>query len=88
MGFFLLTVEYSHDNFTKEKMTSFFSFNREIISPLNQFEIFDLLSFFTPILGNLQISVTNIGLYLICSALIFILLNILATNKNKITSNS
>ena len=33
-------------------------------SPLDQFEIRNLLSLDAPILGNLHISLTNIGLYL------------------------
>lgn len=71
-----------------ENLTNFFNLNREIISPLNQFEIRDLLSLDAPILGNIHLSITNIGLYLICSGIIFILLNILTTNNNKIISNS
>ncbi|KAF7846540.1 hypothetical protein BT93_L4182 [Corymbia citriodora subsp. variegata] len=35
-----------------------------IASPLDQFEIRDLLSLNAPILGNLSLSLTNIGLYL------------------------
>ena len=35
-----------------------------IASPLDQFEIRDLLSLNASILGNLNISLTNIGLYL------------------------
>ena len=71
-----------------EKITNLFNLNREINSPLNQFEIQDLLSFFAPILGNLHLSITNIGLYLIFSGSFFILVNILATNNNIIRSNS
>ena len=71
-----------------ENLTNFFNLNREIISPLNQFYIKDLLSMDAHILGNIHLSMTNIGLYLICSGLIIILLNILATNNNKIISNS
>ena len=37
------------------------SFN-EITTPLDQFEIRDLLSVNAPILGNLHVSLTNIGL--------------------------
>ena len=36
-----------------------------ITSPLDQFEIRNLLSLDAPILGNLSLSITNIGLYLI-----------------------
>ena len=46
--------------------------NLDISSPLNQFEIRDLLILDAPILGNLHISITNIGFYLI-TGVIFIL---------------
>src|SRR5690242_21954923 len=41
---------------------------RENLSPLSQFEIRDLINIDTPILGNLHISVTNIGFYLTIGA--------------------
>jgi hypothetical protein len=59
-----------------------------IASPLDQFEVRDLLSLNAPIMGNLNISLTNIGLYLTTGALIIILLNIMGTNYNKIVSNN
>jgi F-type H+-transporting ATPase subunit a len=59
-----------------------------IASPLDQFEVRDLLSLNASILGNLNISLTNIGLYLTIGALIIILLNIMGTNYNKIISSS
>jgi F-type H+-transporting ATPase subunit a len=59
----------------------------EITSPLDQFEIRKLLSLDAPILANIQISLTNIGLYLIIGAFLILTLNILATNYNKIVSN-
>ena len=82
-----MIIEYSYDNFTMENFTNFFNLNREIISPLNQFEIRDILSLDAPILGNIHLSITNIGLYLSCSLLVLVLLNLLATNYNKIVSN-
>jgi F-type H+-transporting ATPase subunit a len=57
-------------------------------SPLDQFEIRNLLSLDAPILGNLHLSVTNIGLYLTIGTLLVLTLNILATNYNKIVSNN
>jgi F-type H+-transporting ATPase subunit a len=57
-------------------------------SPLDQFEIRNLLSLDAPILGNLQISLTNIGLYLTIGAFFALTLNLLATNYNKVISNS
>ena len=59
-----------------------------IASPLDQFEVRDLLSLNASILGNLNISITNIGLYLTIGALIIILFNIVGTNYNKIISSS
>jgi F-type H+-transporting ATPase subunit a len=59
----------------------------EITSPLDQFEIRNLLSLDAPVLGNLHISLTNIGLYLTIGAFIAITLNMLATNYNKVVSN-
>lgn len=59
----------------------------EIASPLDQFEIRNLLSLDAPILANLHISLTNIGLYLTIGAFIALSLNMLATNYNKVVSN-
>lgn len=62
--------------------------NREIFSPLDQFVIRDLLSIDAPILGNLHISLTNIGFYLTIGAFFIVALNILSTNYNKLVSNN
>jgi hypothetical protein len=59
-----------------------------ITSPLDQFEIRNLLSLDAPILGNLHISLTNIGLYLTIGAFLVLTLNVLATNYNKVVSNN
>jgi len=59
-----------------------------IASPLDQFEVRDLLCLNAPIMGNINLSLTNIGLYLTIGALIIILLNIMGTNYNKIVSNN
>ena len=59
-----------------------------ITSPLDQFEIRNLLSLDAPILGNLSISLTSIGLYLTISGYLLIMLNLMATNNNKVVSNS
>jgi F-type H+-transporting ATPase subunit a len=59
----------------------------EISSPLDQFEIRNLLSIDAPILGNVNLSLTNIGLYLTIGAFLIISLNLLAINYNKIVSN-
>ena len=59
-----------------------------ITSPLDQFEIRNLLSLDAPILGNLHISLTNIGLYLTIGTFIILMLNILAVNYNKVVGNT
>jgi F-type H+-transporting ATPase subunit a len=59
-----------------------------IPSPLSQFEIRNLLSLDAPVLGNIHISITNIGLYLTIGALFIITLSLLSTNYNKIISNN
>ena len=53
-------------------------------SPLDQFEVRDLFSLNANLLGNIQISLTNIGLYLTISAIIIIIYSLLASNNNKI----
>jgi len=63
-------------------------FSREIFSPLDQFEIRDLLSLDTGIFGNYHISITNIGLYLTIGGLLIFALSILTTNYNKLVSNN
>ena len=60
----------------------------EISSPLDQFEVRNLLSLDAPILANLHISITNIGLYLTIGTFIVLTLNLLANNYNKVVSNN
>lgn len=57
-------------------------------SPLDQFEIRDYISINAPVLANLHLSISNIGLYLTTGFFIALYLNILATNYNKIISNT
>ena len=47
-----------------------------IISPLDQFEIRNLISLEAPILGNLHLSISNIGLYLTIAAFLAFYLSI------------
>lgn len=56
-------------------------------SPLDQFEIRNLISLDAPILSNLHISITNIGLYLTIGSFLIIGSSIAATNYNKVISN-
>lgn len=58
----------------------------ENISPLDQFEIRDLLSLDASIF-NIHLALTNIGFYLTVGALIVLTLNVLATNYNRVISN-
>lgn len=67
---------------------NFNTINLEILSPLTQFEIRDLFSVDAPLLGNLHISLTNIGFYLTIGAFIILALNLLSTNYNKLISNN
>jgi F0F1-type ATP synthase membrane subunit a len=59
-----------------------------ILSPLDQFEIRDLLSLDISLLGNTHFSLTNIGLYLSISIFIIISYSLLATNNNKVIANN
>jgi len=62
--------------------------DRQIISPLSQFEIRDLLSLDAPVLANLHISITNIGLFLVLGLGFILMLNLLSTNYNKLVGNN
>lgn len=59
-----------------------------IFSPLDQFEIRNLISLDAPILGNLSLSLTNIGLYLTIGGYLVFILSLVSTNNDKIISNS
>jgi hypothetical protein len=59
----------------------------DILSPLDQFEIRDILN--VELLGgNLHLSLTNIGIYLTIGGLIILTSGIIATNYNKLVSNN
>ncbi len=59
-----------------------------ITSPLEQFEIRNLLGLDLPLLGNLHIYLTNIAFYLSIAAFTVLALSLLATNYKRITSNT
>lgn len=63
-------------------------FFSNITSPLDQFEIRNLISLDAPILGNLSISLTNIGLYLTIAGYLVFIISVLSNNNNKIVSNA
>jgi F-type H+-transporting ATPase subunit a len=58
-----------------------------ITSPLDQFEIRNLFSIDTPLLGNMNLSITNIGLYMTIAAFITFSFSLIATNNSKVTPN-
>jgi F-type H+-transporting ATPase subunit a len=55
-------------------------------NPLDQFDIHNILSLDLSILDNLQVSITNIGLYL-CLAFLIILMLYVLPNFSKVVSN-
>ena len=59
-----------------------------LFSPLDQFEIRNLVSLVAPILGNLSVSITNIGLYLIIGVSIVFIFHLFGNNYNKIVPNN
>ena len=62
--------------------------HEQISSPLDQFEIRNLISLDAPILGDLHISITNIGLFLTLGTFFILTLNVLAVNYNKVVSDN
>lgn len=80
--FFFLCININKYNVTY-RMTEL-----NILSPLDQFEIRNLISLDAPILGNLSLSLTNIGLYLTIAGYLVFISSILATNNERIISNS
>jgi len=62
--------------------------NSFISSPLDQFEIRNYVSLDAPILGDINLSLSNIGLYLTLGFFFILTLNTLATNYNKVISNN
>jgi F-type H+-transporting ATPase subunit a len=59
-----------------------------IISPLDQFEIRDLISLNAPLLGNISLSLTNIGLYLTLGGYLVFILSLVGNNNEKLVPNS
>ena len=53
-------------------------------TPLDQFEIKDIISINGPILGNINISMTNITIYLILSTIIIYSFFVLTSNKERL----
>ena len=64
-------------------MSTFININ----SPLDQFEVRNLLNLNAPILGDLSLSITNIGLYLTIAGYLVFASNIASSNNGRIVSN-
>jgi len=58
-----------------------------IYSPLDQFEIVNLISLTSPFLGNISLGLYNISFYLAIAVTLILILNIFTTNYNKIISS-
>jgi F-type H+-transporting ATPase subunit a len=63
-------------------------FNNYIMSPLSQFEVLSLVSVNAPILGYINISLTNLGLYALLSLFIIVGLHMFGDNDSKIVPNN
>jgi F-type H+-transporting ATPase subunit a len=59
-----------------------------VTSPLDQFEIRDLISIVMPILGNINLSITNMTLYLTISFTIIVTLTLLTIKSKKVIYNN
>ena len=59
-----------------------------INSPLEQFEIRDLLGLTSPIIDFSFINITNFGLYLIILLLVILLMNLITNNYNKLVGSN
>ena len=73
-------------NLNKEMLINFIEINT--ISPLDQFEIRNMISLELSILNNINLSLTNIGLYLMISLGLIMVLTVLSESNDKIVSNN
>jgi F-type H+-transporting ATPase subunit a len=61
-------------------------FNQNIFinSPLEQFEVVSLISFNAPVLGYLNLTLTNLGLYFLITLFLIVSLHYFGNNNNKL----
>jgi F-type H+-transporting ATPase subunit a len=59
-----------------------------INSPLSQFEVTNLIGFFTPIIGQINIDLTNLALYTFLIIIIVIGLHYFGNNDSKLIPNN
>lgn len=56
-------------------------------NPLSQFEIRDFFNLKLSFLNNLQLSLTNIGLYLLLAGIFVLIVSLLSINSNRLIGN-
>ena len=86
MFLLLILIMYLSSHFSNITPLNFFALEGNNASPLDQFTIRDLISL--DVLGSINLSLTNIGLYLVISSLIILTLYLVSNNYNKIVSNN
>lgn len=59
-----------------------------IFSPLDQFEVTNLIGINAPILGNLNVSLTNLGLYTVIILTIILSLHYFSNNNSALIPSS
>ena len=59
-----------------------------INSPLSQFEVTNLIGIFTPIIGQINIDLTNLALYTFLIIIIVIGLHYFGNNESKLIPNN
>lgn len=74
-----IALFFLHENKNNNKMQNFV-----ILSPLEQFEVLNLISINAPILGHLNIALTNLSLYTLLVLSILIGFHILGNNDVKL----
>lgn len=86
MFLLLILIMYLSSHFSNITPLNLFALEGNNASPLDQFTIRDLISL--DLLGSINLSLTNIGLYLVISSLIILTLYLVSNNYNKIVSNN
>ena len=59
-----------------------------INSPLEQFEVFPLFNLTAPVIGDIVISLTNLGLYAIVTTFLIIGLHVIASNQHSLVPST
>jgi len=59
-----------------------------IISPLEQFEVVDLISLSAPIVGDIIFSLTNLGFYALVTTFLILGLHIIASNQHSLVPSA